>query len=233
MLYIKTNYVIFKIVSFLKKLNGIKIMKNLFLIGTGGLFKEHYSYLLDYMEKNSNNINLKGIIDIKNSNRIDKFSKLKIYKENQIKNSKDVFLLLCLGDIEKRKKIINKFKNFQFFTLIHPSSYISPKAKIGNGCVISPGVIIAGNPQINDFNNLNFGSYISHDCILKKNNMLSPGTKIMGNCKIGENNFFGVDSVIIQNIKIGNNNILGANCTLLKNIKNNKTLVGTPAREVK
>ena len=137
---------------------------------------------------------------------------------------------MATGRVDVRKKAIDHFKDFNFFTLKHPSAIVSSEATFGKGVTISPNVIIAGNPVIGDFNNFNFGSMMSHDCVSGISNIFSPGVKIMGKCKIGNYNYFGVDSVMIPSTQIGDQNIIGANATIVKNFESGLTLVGTPAK---
>ncbi len=204
-------------------------MKKIFFLGGGGLFKEHFFYVKEYINSQNKDFKISGIIE-NNNKIIDSFSKLKVFKENKIKPQRDIYLILSIGEIKKRIVLINKFKRFNFLKLIHPGSYVSTGAKIGKGCVISPGAFITGNAVIGDFNLLNYGSAVSHDCKVDKNNCFSPGSKLMGQCTVGENNSFGSGAVVIPKIKIGKNNVIGANSTVINNIKNNSLIVGSPGK---
>ena len=204
-------------------------MKNIFLYGSSGYFREQYVWLKDCLIE-KRDYQVVGIIDDLSKTSTDNFSGLKIFKSEKIKFSQDIYIYLATGNIEVRKKAIDCFKNFNFFTLKHPSAIVSSEATFGKGITISPNVIIAGNPIIGDFNNFNFGSMMSHDCVSGIINTFSPGVKIMGNCKIGNYNFFGVDSVMIPSTQIGDKNIIGANATITKNFESGMTLVGTPAK---
>ena len=205
-------------------------MKKIFFIGNGGHFKEQYYLVLDCLKNKNLDFELSGIItNNTDDSKIDKITNLRIYHEKEIHYNNDIYIYISIGDPIVREKIINKYKNFNFFTMIHPSSYVSPGSKIGKGCTISPNVVVAGNAVIRDFNNLNFNSNISHDCLIDVNNTFSPGSKIMGNCEVGSNNFFGASCVVIPKVKIGNKNIIAANSTITKNIKNNCLMAGSPA----
>ena len=205
-------------------------MKNIFIYGSSGYFKEQYVWLKDCLSEKKD-YHITGIIDDLSKTSIDNFSGLKIFKSKEIKFSQDVYIYLAVGNVDVRKKAIDHFKNFNFFTLKHPSAVVSNEATLGKGLTISPNVIIAGNPVIGDFNNFNFGSMMSHDCVSGISNNFAPGVKIMGNCKIGNYNFFGVNSVMIPSTEIGDKNIIGANSTITKNFKSGLTIVGTPAKK--
>ena len=155
---------------------------------------------------------------------------LPLIDEQEIKYSSEIYLHIAVGSIEARINIISKYKDYNFYTLKHPSAIISESAVIGKGCTISPNVVIAGDAKIGDFNLFNFNSSISHDCVSGDNNIFSPGTLITGWCKIGDNNDFGSGSIMLPRNKLGNHNIVGANSTLTKDFGNNLTLVGSPAK---
>ena len=204
-------------------------MKNIFLYGSSGYFKEQYVWLKDCLVEKKD-YQVAGIIDDLAKTSIDNFYGLKIFKSEKIIFSQDIYIYLATGRFDVRKKAINHFKDFNFFTLKNPSAIVSSEATFGKGITISPNVIIAGNPIIGDFNNFNFGSMMSHDCVSGISNTFSPGVKIMGKCKIGNYNYFGVDSVMIPSTQIGDQNIIGANATIVKNFESGLTLVGTPAK---
>ena len=130
-----------------------------------------------------------------------KIFNIPVIDEKEITYSEKRYLYIAIGSIDTRIDIIEKFSNYNFYTLIHPSAIISQGAIIGKGCTISPNTIIAGDAKIGDFN-----SMISHDCVTGNNNIFSPGSKILGRCKIGNNNYFGADSIMLPKTEIGNSN---------------------------
>ena len=205
-------------------------MKKIFIFGSGEYFIEQYYWLKDFIKSNQNKYLIEALVDDLSNENYDKHSKIKIIKQKQIPNNENTCLYLAIGTPDIRKKILDKFKNYNFLTLIHPSSVVSEGSTLGKGCTVSPGTIIAGNAKIGDFNNFNLGSMIAANCVMGFNNTLSPGTKIMGNCKIGDCNFFGVDSIMIPGKEIKNNNMVGANSTITKNFDSNYRIVGSPAK---
>lgn len=207
-------------------------MKNIFIFGSSGHFKEQFVWLKDMITTSKEKISIKGIIDDKNPLKIDKLTKLKIFHSKKIINHPDIFIYIAVGSVNVRKVAIKKFKNFNFFSLIHPSAIISELSIIGKGLTISPLCIIAGDAKVGNFNNINTNSIISHDCKIENNNSFGPGTKILGNCKIGNNNFFGGGSLMIPGTRIEDNNIIGANSTITKNFKSGFTIVGSPGKKL-
>ena len=207
-------------------------MKKIFIFGSSGYFKEQYYWLVDFLKYNKEKFSIEAIVDDLSTESFEKHTRIKIIKEKNLSNNKDVYLYLAVAFPNIRKKIIEKFKDFNFLTMLHPNSVVSKGSTFGKSLTISPGTIIAGDAKVGDFNNFNFGTMLSHDCVVGFNNTFSPGTKIMGNCKIGDCNFFGVDSVMVPGKEIKNNNVIGANTTITNNFDSNLTIVGTPGKSV-
>ena len=207
-------------------------MKKIFFIVAGGHFKDVFNWYLDQMKYQGKKSEIKGIVDdFKIDLKYEPTTKLKIYKFDDLEISSNIYFILSIGQMAIRKKIIEKFKDFNFETCIHPRATISENCSYKKGNLFGPNSVIAGDSQIGDFNNFSQNSTTSHDCIIKNNNFFSPGSSIMGDCKIGDNNFFGVSSNMIPGTEIGDDNILGANTTIIRSEKkNNSTFIGVPAK---
>ena len=207
-------------------------MKKIFFIGRGGHFKDVFGWYVDQLKHKKLHSEIKGIIDNdKTDLKHDSFSKLKIYKFKDLKVAKDIYLILAIGNMNIRKKIINKFCKYKFETCIHPRAIVSQNCFYKKGNIFGPNSIITGNAKIGNFNNFSQNSTATHDCIIGNNNFFSPSSSIMGNCVIGNNNFFGVSSNMIPGIKIGDDNIVGANSTIIKTENSCKnTFIGVPGQ---
>lgn len=202
----------------------------IFLIGSGG----HSRVILDCAKTLKHDV--VGIIDINtNKDKREKINNIKVYPKGyikKIKNKSSIFL--AIGDNNIRKKYFDNFKKkFKIINLIHPSSIISNRIKIGKGNYIGPGVIINSNVKI--YNNciINSGSLIEHECTIQDNSHVGPSVKVAGRCVIGKNVFIGIGSTIIDKIKIGKNTIVGAGSLVVNNLVQNKTYFGIPAKEKK
>ena len=201
-------------------------MNKIIILGTSGHMKEQLEWIEDMMDYKK----IKCKIIFCSDKKI--FKNYDIISEKKIKKNIGK-LYLAIGSPNIRSKLISKFKNFDFFSLIHPSAKISKNVKIGKGVSISPNCIITSNVKLGDFNNLNCGVGIFHDCKIDINNTFSPGAKILGGCKIGKSNFFGTNSCVKENSKIGNHNTLGASSFLNFNLGNYKKVGGVPAKNIK
>lgn len=109
----------------------------------------------------------------------------------------------AFGNNETRMKWIKQLEenDCRIASLIHPSAYVSPKVKIGIGCMILPLSVVNTNSVVEKGCIINCGAIIDHDCriqegchiclnaTIKANNNIPPYTKIEAGCVIENNTF--------------------------------------------
>ena len=186
------------------------------IIGSGGhsnavadiAFSLGYNdlYFFDDFYKKKNN-KVKGKL-------IGSLSKVKHY--NKLK------FIIAIGDNNNRFKVFQLLQDsIQFIKLVHPSSYVSPQARVNEGVVVMPNSTINSNAIIKKFSIINSNSVIEHDSIIGKFSHVCPGVCIAGNVRVGDNVFIGIGSSVINDIKIGKNVLIGAGTNIIKNISPN------------
>ncbi|CUU76467.1 acetyltransferase [Campylobacter hyointestinalis subsp. hyointestinalis] len=194
-------------------------MKNVVIVGCGGLAKEISLYLSEISD-----ISIKGIL----ADDINKYEKSsleirylgKIYEYNIEPND---YFIIAFGAHPGKYQIYNYLskKGAKFYTFIHPNSIIFPNVVIGDGvivmpfCVIGDSVVLESNVFINKFVN------VGHDSLIKQSSILSPYTMVGGGCEVGSNSYFASGSILAPNLKIGENCVISANTFVRKNLKSN------------
>lgn len=151
-------------------------------------------------------------------------------KIDDINNYQNLNLIITIGNINFRKKFIEKYnKIFNFPNLIHPNVYLSPTVIIGKGNYLYNQVIINSDVKIGDFNIINTRSLIEHDCQIGQNNLICPNVVICGTVIIGNNNFIGANSTFRNAIQLGSNNLIGCGTNIIKSFGNDLKIIGNPA----
>lgn len=210
-------------------------MKNLIIIGAGGVGKET-AWIVEQINMKKETYNILGFID-DNEELWNKFINgyrvlggVKYLFENEC----DYELIIAIANYKIKRDIVSKLKNkgFKYSTLIHPSLNIPNSVKIGEGNIIYEGVIISPNVSIGNHVIISPKSGIGHDSIIKDYVSLLWNVSVSGNCLIEEGVLLGSGSIIIQNLKIEREAIVGAGAVVINNICNNRIVVGVPAREI-
>lgn len=100
--------------------------------------------------------------------------------------SADTYFIPAFGNNEFRLNWIKTLKvsGAKIATLIHPKAYVSPNAKIGEGCVALPGAIINTGTEIMCGCILNLGCIVDYDCIIEEGCHICLGAIVKGENRI-------------------------------------------------
>ncbi|MBX2826884.1 MAG: acetyltransferase [Flavobacteriaceae bacterium] len=133
-----------------------------------------------------------------------------------------------------REAVFQQFQNeVKFANIIHPSCYVDPSCKLGEGLVMLPGCTLDQGVTLGDNVLLNTSCSISHDSRIGAHTFLSPRVAIAGFVTIGNRCNIGINSTIIDNINISNDIQTGGGTVVIKNLLEKGLYVGNPARFVK
>ncbi|MDM5222787.1 acetyltransferase [Peribacillus sp. NJ11] len=139
--------------------------------------------------------------------------------------------IVAIGNNHNRKKIVDELNipDSFYVTLIHPSSIISPSAKIGVGTVVMPSTVINADAKIGRHSIINTASVLEHDNEIGDFVHISPHATLTGSVKVDEGAHIGAGAILIPNVKIGQWTVIGAGATVINEIPPNSLAVGTPA----
>lgn len=157
-----------------------------------------------------------------------------IDKRNALLEQKDTAFVLAIGNQEERNNFIQNQINVlggkRFPSLIHPTAFVSNRAKLEFGVVIFAFAYIGPMVQIGDFSIANTGCIIEHGTKVGIQSLISPGVTIAGNVEIGDNVFLGVNSCVAPGVKIHSNSTVGANSFVKRDVLLGESVYGSPSK---
>lgn len=205
-------------------------MKDIAIIGAGGFGRET-AWLIQQL----GGWNLIGFFD-DNTNANTGFADIKILGDIDAvkKLATTTALVIAISNPGIRQQIAEKIGDgFYFPSLIHPSSSVGhPSNHIGNGVIVTAGVILTTHIYLGDFTIVNLATSIGHDCRLSKFTSIMPQCSISGNVNLGERCFVGAGARVLQSISLGSDCVVGAGAVVTKSFGDTAKLVGVPATEV-
>lgn len=143
-------------------------------------------------------------------------------------------VVVAVADPNQRLRIVESLPNETVFTkIIHPTAIISDWVEIGEGSIITAGVILTHNIKIGKHAHLNLNTTIGHDCVIGDYFTTTPACNISGNCDFGNNVYLGTNSSVRQGISICNNVTIGMGGVVVKNIIDPGTYIGNPVKKLK
>jgi sugar O-acyltransferase (sialic acid O-acetyltransferase NeuD family) len=160
-------------------------------------------------------------------------------KGNQIKSVSELIpnsdVALAIGSSQERKKIYQSLSNnYNFPSLIHPSSLLMSSAEIsiGKGAIICAGTILTTHISIGDFVVLNLHCSIGHDCVLGNFVSLMPGARLSGGVTVEDDVFIGTNASVLPGLRLGKGSTIGAGAVVTKNVPANTVVSGIPAKKM-
>ena len=204
-------------------------MKDILVIGTGGLAREFSSYY-------SEHCNIIG------------FSSTNPSEHSEFNLPGELFVgditpekvgtsevVIAIGNPSIKKRISDDLKKlgFNFPYIIHSSSVVSDRAIIEEGVVVSPNCVVAPDVTLKGFSYLNICCGIGHDSVVGSYVQVNPGSHLGGFSKIGDGTLIGSGSVILQGVSIGMNATIGSGSVVFSRVDDGATMMGNPARRMR
>jgi sugar O-acyltransferase (sialic acid O-acetyltransferase NeuD family) len=147
----------------------------------------------------------------------------------------NIEVVVAIGEPAVRRKLYQKVKKlqFNFATLVDPSSIISPSAKLGEGVIVAPYCSVSSSVEIGDNVAINTHSIIGHDIVVGEHSVLSSFVNIGGACIVGKNSYLGMGALIKEGVDVGSDSIIGMGSVVFKDIPSGVIAMGNPARPLR
>jgi sugar O-acyltransferase (sialic acid O-acetyltransferase NeuD family) len=211
-------------------------VQEILVYGAGGFARE-VKDVLDAMADAGNQVRCVGFLDDSERNHGALLNEAPVVGggEKVAEWKEKAEFLVGIGNPAIKRKIVEKISHLggKFAGGFHPNAISTRFVEIGEGTIITAGVIITNRIVIGKHVILNLGVTVGHDCMLDDYVTVSPGVYISGNVTIGEGTDIGRGAAVIQSIRIGRWSIIGAGSVVTKDIPDNCTAVGAPARVIK
>lgn len=139
----------------------------------------------------------------------------------------DVRLVVAIGDNPARRRVAGAIAGRRLATLIHPFSWISPGAAIGEGVMIFAGTVVQTGAVIGAHVIVNTGATVSHDCRIGDFSHIAVGAHLAGNVTVGEGVLIGAGATARPGVRIGDGAIIGAGAAVVSDIPPDVTAYGS------
>lgn len=137
---------------------------------------------------------------------------------------------ICALSTTKRRHYIEQVTGrVAFTTLVHPSSVVLPSTTLGEGTVLSTGVLVGSNTAIGRHVFLNRGSHVGHHARIGDYVTIQPGANIAGAGEIGDETYVGMGAIILERLTIGRGVTIAAGSVVKRNVPDHSLVAGDPA----
>lgn len=205
------------------------MLKDLIIIGSSGFAKET-AWLVRRINAAEPTWNLLGFMDNDRRNIGTVVHGFPVLDESVFQTDyPDAWYVCAIGSSKIRKRVLSKYRDVKFATLIDPDALIADETAVGEGSVICAGSIITVDIKIGRHVIINLDCTVGHDAVLDDYVTLYPGVNISGGCKVGACSEVGTGAHVIQMKTIGTGSIVGAGAVVIRDIADHCVAVGNPA----
>lgn len=137
---------------------------------------------------------------------------------------------ICALSTTTRRRYIEQVEGrAAFTTLIHPSSIVLPSTTVGEGTVLSTGVLVGSNTRIGRHVFLNRGARVGHHAQIGDFVTIQPGANIAGAGEIGDETYIGMGAIVLERLQIGRGVTVAAGSVVKRDIPDHALVAGNPA----
>lgn len=209
-------------------------MKNLIIIGAGGMGRTIYDMALENGAYKKEFV-IKGFIDdnVKALEAFDNYPPIVGTIVDYIVQKDDLFVCSIGGNSRRQCMESILSRGGEFMTMIHPTSRVGTNVKIGKGCYVGAYTIIAADAIIDDYNFIQSHTIVGHDVKMGKWNRIDSHVFIVGGVVIGEGCMIHTRAMLNHGVCVGDGAHIGACSMVISNVEPDVTVFGTPARRIK
>jgi sugar O-acyltransferase (sialic acid O-acetyltransferase NeuD family) len=141
------------------------------------------------------------------------------------------FALVVLGQIHSPNLRIRLYEEsiaagFTLPSIIAPSAYVSPQAKVGAGSIVMQGAILNTGVVVGDNCIINSRALLEHDSQVSDHCHISTGAILNGETSVGKGSFIGSGSVIKEGVSVGVGSLVGMGLALRHNLGDGAMYLG-------
>ena len=208
-------------------------MKNLIIIGAGGMGRTIYSNALESIGY-GDVFEVKGFID-DNPGALDGYKGyppiLATIKNYQPQEG-DVFVSSIGGSARRpcMEEIIRR--GGEFMELIHKTARIYQNARLGKGNFIGAYSVIGNDASVGDYNMIQSYTVIGHDVRIGNWNRIDTHVTCVGGIVIEDETNIHTSAVISHGVTVGTGAHVGALSFVIRKVKPGTTVCGNPAKKL-
>lgn len=117
-----------------------------------------------------------------------------------------------------------------YHTLVHPTAYVSPLARLGQGVFVGANSVIGPGARIGDHVFVNRGVTIGHDTHIGSFSRIQPGANLGGLSRIGRGVTVAIGAILLERLVIGDGAFVGAGAVATEDVPEGVLVLGIPAK---
>ena len=148
----------------------------------------------------------------------------------------DVEFVVAVGEPTSRELLFDRAaaRGYDFATIVHPSAFVSPSARLGRGVVIKMQSIVSAEAVLEDNVFVQADAIIGHDARIGSHTQVSAFSHVAGHAELGRRCYLGVRASVREECRMGDDVVLAMGAVVMeKRVPSRVLAMGNPARYVR
>ena len=153
----------------------------------------------------------------------------------RLKRQKIRRAIIAIGDNKARLAQVADVEaaGMELVSAVHPTAFVSSRAKVGRGVVVAPKASIVTEAVIGDLVIVNTAAVVDHECVVGDGAHICPGAVLAGRVRVGRGAFVGIGANVIQCRTVGEFAVIGAGAVVIDDVRDGAKMIGVPARPMR
>ena len=211
---------------------GGSLMKQLIVVGAGGLGREVFQYAQDLLGSDAETEVLGFLDDNPAALAGDPLEGKILGDTANFSVEPQHRFVIGVGDPALRHALAAQIatRGGLFTRVIHPLAYVASTARVDDGCVLAPYVFVGAGARVGPHVVLNVRVSVGHDAMLSEHCVLSPHCVVGGGTRLGRGVFMGSSVTIVPQRTLGSGCKIAAGAVVLQDVPGGALAVGNPAK---
>jgi len=208
-------------------------MKNLYIMGAGGLGRELFDWLQDSPEC-GREWRLAGFLDDASRETLQPLPAPFFGSLEGATFEGDCLVALAIANPAAKQSMDGRLANFglPLITFVHPTCQLRRNVCVGEGSLILANSILTCDIKVGRCALINLNVSIGHDVQIGDYSTLFSRIDLAGGVRLGDRVQVGSGAVIIPGRSVGSDAKVGAGSVVVSDVKPGRTVFGNPAKRL-
>jgi sugar O-acyltransferase (sialic acid O-acetyltransferase NeuD family) len=207
---------------------------NVVVVGASGFGRELLQYVCDATSRMPG-VRVKGFLDdnpaaLQSVAHLTEFGLVGDTHSYSIQQ--DDRFVVSVGDPGLRRLLAERLarRGARFISIVHPTAYVAPTARIGEGSIVGPLASVGSHAQLAYHTLLNLYSTAGHDARIGDFCVLSPHAVVNGGSTLEDEVFMGTHATVTPNVRVGRRSKIAAGAVVYRDVPEQSLATGNPAK---
>jgi sugar O-acyltransferase (sialic acid O-acetyltransferase NeuD family) len=118
----------------------------------------------------------------------------------------------------------------RFTVLVHPTAHVSPRARLGPGCVVLANATVPAQCALGRHVMVLANATLGHDVVVGDHTCIAAGSCVNSRAEVGASCYVSGGASVREGVRIGDGSLVNTGSAVFRDVPGNTVVSGNPAR---